>query len=72
MPRSRGGSDTWDNVITACKVCNNKKDCCTPEQVGMPLLAIPYVPDHAQYLILANMKDTGRSDEVFKNAYSSQ
>jgi len=56
MPKSRGGSDTWDNVITACKVCNNKKDCCTPEQAGMAMLAIPYVPDHAEYLILANRR----------------
>lgn len=56
IPKSQGGTDTWDNVITACKACNNKKDRFTPEQAGMPLLAIPYVPNHAEYLILANRR----------------
>ena len=53
-PRSRGGLDRWDNVITACKACNNKKDDMTPHEAGMPLLAVPYVPNRAEYLILKN------------------
>jgi len=56
IPKSQDGTDTWDNVITACKACNNKKDCYTPEQARMPLLAIPYEPNHAEYLILANRR----------------
>jgi len=56
IPRAQNGSDTWDNVITACKACNNKKACYTPEQARMPLLAIPYVPNHAEYLIMENRK----------------
>ena len=56
IPKSQGGPDIWDNVITACKACNNKKDCYTPEQARMPLLAIPYAPNHAEYLILANRR----------------
>lgn len=56
IPRARGGRDLWDNVITACKACNNRKGAMTPEQAGMPLLAVPYVPNHAEYLILANRR----------------
>lgn len=56
MPRAQGGQDLWDNVITACKSCNNRKGSMTPEQAGMPILAVPYVPNHAEYLILANRR----------------
>lgn len=51
-PLSRGGADTWNNVVTACKRCNNHKAGRTPEQAGMALLAVPFVPTHAEYVYL--------------------
>lgn len=51
-PLSTGGTDTWANVVTACKRCNNHKANNTPEQAGMQLLAIPFVPTHAEYVYL--------------------
>jgi hypothetical protein len=51
-PLSQGGADTWVNVVTACKRCNNHKAGCTPEQAGMQLLAIPFTPTHAEYVYL--------------------
>ena len=51
-PLSQGGQDTWVNVVTACKRCNNHKAGRTPEQVGMELLAIPFTPTHAEYVYL--------------------
>lgn len=38
FPRSRGGQDSWDNLITACLPCNQKKRDRTPEEASMPLL----------------------------------
>lgn len=55
-PQSRGGSNIWENVVTACLSCNKKKDNKTPEQAGMPLLFIPYAPSRAEWLILKNRK----------------
>ena len=52
MPVSMGGDDTWNNVVTACKRCNNFKAGRTPEQAGMELLAIPFKPTHAEYVYL--------------------
>lgn len=52
MPLSLGGADGWKNVVTACKRCNNHKAGHTPEQVGMQLLAVPFVPTHAEYIYL--------------------
>ena len=34
-PLSQGGADLWQNVVTACKRCNNHKAGRTPEQAGM-------------------------------------
>ncbi len=51
-PISAGGEDIWGNVVTACKRCNNYKAGRTPDQAGMQLLAIPFVPTHAEYVYL--------------------
>lgn len=56
IPLSHGGPDIWENVATACRSCNQKKDARTPEQAGMPLLAVPYAPSHAEALIMANRR----------------
>ena len=52
IPTSKGGKDTWTNVVTACKRCNNHKDARTPEQAGMKLLAVPYTPNQYEFLYL--------------------
>lgn len=51
-PISQGGEDIWSNVVTACKRCNNQKADRTPEQAHMQLLAVPFVPTHAEYIYL--------------------
>lgn len=55
-PISQGGEDTWNNVVTSCKRCNNQKANRTPEQAGMQLLAVPFVPTHAEYIYLQGRK----------------
>ena len=54
LPLSRGGKDGWKNVVTACKSCNHAKGARTPDEAGMNLLAVPYVPNRAEYLVLSN------------------
>lgn len=56
IPDSRGGPNTWMNVVTACNSCNKLKDNRTPQEAHMPLLYVPYVPNRAEYLILQNRK----------------
>lgn len=51
-PISLKGQDVWSNVVTACKRCNNHKAGRTPEQAGMELLAVPFMPTHAEYVYL--------------------
>ena len=51
-PINIGGSDTWSNVVTACRRCNNHKGGGTVDQAGMQLIAIPFVPTYAEYIYL--------------------
>ena len=44
MPRSRGGADTWENLVTACRVCNLRKGWKTPEEANMRLARRPFRP----------------------------
>lgn len=56
VPASRGGATAWENCVTACRECNQRKDNRTPEEASMKLLAVPYTPNLAEYLILQNRK----------------
>jgi 5-methylcytosine-specific restriction endonuclease McrA len=41
IPKSRGGSSKWDNLVAACKRCNAFKADRTPEEAGMKLAVKP-------------------------------
>lgn len=54
LPRSRGGRDVWENVVTACRTCNHlKKRDRTPEEANMPLVYLPYAPCRYEHFILS-------------------
>src|SRR5436309_5747240 len=44
IPRSLGGSHTWDNVVAACRRCNSRKENRLPHEVGLRLARRPFVP----------------------------
>jgi CRISPR/Cas system Type II protein with McrA/HNH and RuvC-like nuclease domain len=44
QPRSRGGKNTWTNLVTCCTKCNHKKGNKTPEEANMKLRRKPYEP----------------------------
>lgn len=44
IPRSMGGKTVWDNVVTACLDCNQKKADRTPDQARMKLRVKPRQP----------------------------
>ncbi len=63
VPTSRGGKNTWVNVVAACKRCNHFKQDRTPEEARMELLALPFEPNLAEYLALVNSKRI-RADQM--------
>ena len=52
VPQSRGGGWTWMNLVTACGACNGRKADRTPEEAGMPLVYLPYVPSRFEDFLL--------------------
>jgi|SRR6056297_1967873 len=62
MPKSRGGKDTWENLVAACVPCNNRKGNRTPDEAEMPLLRTPFRPSHVMFI-----RDyIGRLDDQWK------
>lgn len=49
FPQSRGGENTWLNLVAACTDCNGYKRDRTPEEAGMKLLHEPYVPKQDRF-----------------------
>ena len=52
VPESRGGHWTWMNLVTACGLCNGRKADRTPEEAGMPLVYLPYMPSRFEDFLL--------------------
>jgi len=50
VPRSHGGEDTWENLVTACVSCNNRKGDRAPEEARMPLLRRTMRPNHVTFI----------------------
>jgi 5-methylcytosine-specific restriction endonuclease McrA len=50
VPKSKGGDDTWENLVAACVNCNNKKGDRTPEESKMTLYKKPTKPSHITFM----------------------
>ena len=52
IPKSRGGKTTFENCVSSCKPCNNKKGNKTPSEVQMYLKVKAYQPTISEFLRL--------------------
>ena len=50
IPKSKGGDDSWENLITACISCNNKKGDRSPEEANMTIRKKPTKPSHITFM----------------------
>ena len=50
MPKSRGGRDTWENLVAACVPCNNRKGSRTPEEARLVLRRKPFRPSYVMFI----------------------
>jgi 5-methylcytosine-specific restriction endonuclease McrA len=66
IPRSRGGGDTWENVVAACVRCNVKKGSRTPREAEMPLLRPPRRPHSSLYFEISKLVRSGSHQEWSK------
>ena len=52
VPRSRGGTHTWDNVVAACRKCNHIKADRSLAELGWALPHPPRTPSGAAWRLL--------------------
>jgi 5-methylcytosine-specific restriction endonuclease McrA len=59
IPKSKGGGDTWENLVVACCSCNTKKGDKLLEHTGMKLRTQPKRPQNSMEFNLAksNIKE---------------
>jgi 5-methylcytosine-specific restriction endonuclease McrA len=56
VPRSRGGTHTWDNVVASCRRCNARKENKTPVEAGFRLVRTPFAPTDGFRLTLGHLE----------------
>jgi 5-methylcytosine-specific restriction endonuclease McrA len=44
IPRSKGGSSNWENIVASCAPCNRRKGDRLPRQAGMHPRRAPHQP----------------------------
>ena len=49
-PRSKGGRHVWENVVAACRDCNQRKGNRSPEEAGLHLRTSPRAPSFGLYV----------------------
>ena len=72
IPLSRGGRDSWTNVVTSCRRCNHRKADRLPEEADMELLAVPFVPNQYEFLYLSNHAVLADQMEFLSARFSRQ
>ncbi len=56
IPKSKGGPSSWDNLVAACRPCNQKKGDRTPEEADMKLIHRPLPASiHTNRFVLKQM-----------------
>lgn len=51
IPKSKFGKDSWENLVTACLPCNNKKGDRSPEEAKMSLKNKPRKPNYIMFIL---------------------
>ena len=66
IPRSRGGKDSWDNLVAACVSCNISKGNKTPKEASMPLKKQPRKPYSSLYFEILKYTRGDRNNQWLK------
>ena len=71
IPLSRGGTNEWTNVVTACSTCNLRKSNHYAHEIGMHLLTVPVEP-HFVHLSWAVRRLTPTQAKYIRIFYGGQ
>jgi 5-methylcytosine-specific restriction endonuclease McrA len=68
LPRSRGGADTWENLVACCLRCNNTKGDHTPAEMGWELRFTPGMPQGRSWVVRGFERPLPQWDEYLASA----
>ena len=68
IPRSRGGADSWENLVACCLRCNNAKGDRTPHEMGWTMRLTPRAPHGTAWLVRGVERPEPRWDEFLAPA----
>ncbi|HEX9727127.1 MAG TPA: HNH endonuclease [Gemmatimonadales bacterium] len=71
VPLSRGGTNDWDNVVTACSTCNTRKGNHLPAECGMRPITPPHEP-HFVHLAWAVRRLTPVQSKYIRMFYGEE
>jgi 5-methylcytosine-specific restriction endonuclease McrA len=57
VPTSKGGENTWENMVAACMSCNNKKGDKDVDKSGLKLKSTPRIPYNRIFIIIKQAKN---------------
>ena len=58
-PRSKGGPHTWENLVSACRVCNHRKGGKSLAEARMQLKRQPFEPRPGAYYTIERRVESG-------------
>ena len=56
IPKSKGGLKSWENLVTSCGRCNQKKGSKTPFEASMKLFKVPTKPKFSVFRTKPHLK----------------
>lgn len=68
VPRSRGGADSWENLVACCLRCNNAKGDRTPQEMGWTLRFVPRPPHGTAWLVRGAERERPQWEEYLAPA----
>lgn len=71
QPKSKGGTDSWENLVAACLRCNNMKGDRTLSEMGWTLSFTPKMPTGGAWLIRGVEKLEPAWDEYLAIAHAA-
>lgn len=66
IPKSKGGDDSWENLVVACVSCNTKKGNKLLENTDMRLIKKPRAPINKAMLYLNGTKNPEWKEYMFE------
>lgn len=65
IPSSRGGQNSWENLVCACIKCNTKKGSRTPEEAGLVMMKSPNQPFNRIHFNIENSNESEWKQYVY-------